>query len=69
MAQAVGKRADDALLESLAPWMRMHHRFALHAGKRRVVYAQHVHLDASRDQCHGGPQMLRHARRGVQGNR
>ncbi|MNQ90041.1 hypothetical protein D3C85_1053680 [compost metagenome] len=55
MAQAVGKRADDALLESLAPWMRMHHRFALHAGKRRVVHAQHVHLDASRDQCHGGP--------------
>jgi hypothetical protein len=32
MAQAVGKGADDALLEPFAPWMRMHHRFTLHGG-------------------------------------
>ena len=45
----------------------MHHRFALHAGKGRVVHAQHVHLNASSHQGHRRAQMLRHARRGVQG--
>ena len=30
VVQAIGERADDALLETFAPWMRMHHRLALH---------------------------------------
>ena len=69
MAQAVGKRADDALLEPFSARMRMHHRLALHGAERGVIHAQHIHLDTSGDQRHGRAQMLRHARRGVQGNR
>lgn len=45
----------------------MHHGTALLSGERRVVDTQHVHFYTRRHQRHVRPQMLRHARRGVQG--
>jgi hypothetical protein len=47
----------------------MHHGFALRAGERCVIDAQHIHFNARGDQRHIRSQVLRHARCGVQGNR
>ena len=68
MLKTVGEGAENAFLEALATGVGMDHGFALRGRERRVVDAQYVHFNPCRHQRHVRTQVVRYARRGVQGN-
>src|ERR1700722_13389827 len=61
---AVVEGLDDVFLEVVAAWMRLDHGISLGIAVLGIAQAEHIHLDAGRDQSYHRVHVLRNTRCG-----